>query len=165
MSTLRHRAREIAFQFLFHEQSARECDIETFFEHFAVPSGIRAFAKELAQGTLAHLPEIDEKISGKMHADWRFSRLALVDKTILRLAVYEILFRDDIPISVAINEAIELAKRYGNESSPSFTNAILDSIKTLKSTTPASQSPQRQESTMPQALTRPSADLNQDQAV
>ena len=73
---------------------------------------------------LPHLPEIDEKIT-EASADWKTSRMSKVDLTIIRLALYEIYWDDDIPDKVAVNEAVELAKRYGGDDSPVFINGVL----------------------------------------
>lgn len=85
------------------------------------------FAEELARGALSHRAEIDAWLN-KLAVDWSVARMASVDRAILRLAAYEILYRDDIPASVSINEAVELAKRYGTEDSAKFVNGILGSL-------------------------------------
>jgi len=86
-----------------------------------------AFAAELVNGVIAHLPEIDGRIADKSK-HWSMSRMARVDLNILRLAVYELLYRPDIPKNVTMNEAIEVAKKFGAEDSASFVNGILDEI-------------------------------------
>src|SRR5690606_14199197 len=86
-----------------------------------------AFARELAEGALAHRDESDAVISG-LAVDWTVQRMAAVDRNILRLAVYEILHRPDIPDSVAVNEAVELAKKYGEAESGKFVNGILGEL-------------------------------------
>ena len=87
----------------------------------------RAFSDELVRGVLEHREAIDATISEKSK-NWAISRMAKVDLSILRLAVYELLYRDDIPKNVTINEAIEVAKKFGTEDSPSFVNGILDEV-------------------------------------
>ncbi|RNC68613.1 MAG: transcription antitermination factor NusB [Desulfuromonadales bacterium] len=87
----------------------------------------RAFADDLVRGVLEKREAIDERIAGKSK-NWAISRMAKVDLNILRLAVFELLYRDDIPKNVTINEAIEVAKKYGTEESPGFVNGILDEI-------------------------------------
>ncbi len=83
-----------------------------------------AFAGELVRGALDHLPEIDRTIIE--HArEWRIERMANIDRNVLRLALYEMNYREDIPISVSINEAVELAKKFGTEESGRFVNGIL----------------------------------------
>jgi N utilization substance protein B len=88
----------------------------------------KAFAEDLVAGTLAHREEIDSLIA-RYAEHWRFSRLALVDRNILRVATYEFLFHKEIPEKVILNEAIEIAKQYGSEDSGRFVNGILDKVR------------------------------------
>lgn len=85
------------------------------------------FAEELFHGTVAHLQEIDERIAG-IARNWDFKRIAKVDLAILRLAVFELLYRPDIPPVVTINEAVELGKLYSNDDSRRFLNGVLDKL-------------------------------------
>jgi N utilization substance protein B len=87
--------------------------------------GVREFAKLLLQGTLDHLDDIDAQLA-EQTAHWRLERLAAVDRNILRLAMYELLFQADTPHAVVIDEAIEIAKKYGAEESARFVNGVLD---------------------------------------
>jgi N utilization substance protein B len=87
----------------------------------------RAFATRLATGTLAHLAEIDERIKSRAE-HWRISRMAVVDRNVLRLAVYEFL-HEQTPRTVAINEALEIARRFSTFEATQFINGILDAIK------------------------------------
>jgi N utilization substance protein B len=80
-------------------------------------------------GVMANLEEIDAKIADKSK-NWAISRMAKVDLNILRMAFFELMFRDDIPRKVTINEAIEVAKKYGTEDSPAFINGMLDEMAT-----------------------------------
>ncbi len=84
------------------------------------------FARELAAGALAHRDESDR--SSQLAVDWTVERMATIDRNILRMAVYEIFHRPDIPDSVAVNEAVELAKKYGEAESGKFVNGILGEI-------------------------------------
>jgi transcription antitermination protein NusB len=96
-------------------------------EHPTAPE-VQSFAESLVRGTLEHAEEIDRQVAG--HAThWSLVRIAPVERNILRLAAYELLYRHDIPEKVAINEAIELAKLYGSEESGAFVNGILDQIR------------------------------------
>jgi N utilization substance protein B len=95
-------------------------------EHDCSPQ-IREFAESLVNGTLEHLNQIDELIS-QQAINWRLARMAMVDRNILRFSTYEILYRDDIPMKVSINEALEIAKKYSTPESASFINGILDKI-------------------------------------
>ncbi len=89
---------------------------------------MRLFAEPLIRGTLEHRDAIDEKI--KSHAkNWEFHRIATVDRNILRLAIYEMLWREDIPPVVSINEAVDIAKKFSTQDSGKFVNGILDKIK------------------------------------
>jgi len=96
-------------------------------EHPSFIEEIREFAEELAKGVGKDIEEIDKRISE--HAtNWTLKRMAVVDRNILRLATYELLFRSDIPPKVSINEAVDIAKKYGDANSGKFVNGILDRI-------------------------------------
>lgn len=128
----RRLARETALQVLFQlDMNKDEQDIDTLVRHwaqeFAVPEVSIPFARELVEGTLNHLAEIDEKI-GSLSEGWAVARMANVDRNVLRFAAWEILFRPDIPGRVSLNEAIELAKRFGGTESAKFVNGILDRL-------------------------------------
>jgi N utilization substance protein B len=127
----RRTAREYALQILFQLDIRKEKPSAVVLRHFWVEyqpdDEVRAFAEDIIRGTYKHLAEINKLI----HAcakNWSLDRMAVVDRNVLRLAVYEILYRMDIPTSVTINEAIEIAKKYGTEESGSFVNGILDSV-------------------------------------
>ena len=94
--------------------------------HFELPVGARAFADELVQGVAAKPAELDALIAG--HAEhWRVSRMAAVDRNVLRIAAYE-LTNTDTPTAVVIDEAVRLARRFGEDRSPAFVNGVLDAI-------------------------------------
>ena len=88
----------------------------------------RKFAEDLGTGVLEHQDAVDTKIKAYCQ-NWDFHRIAVVDRNILRIAIYELLFREDIPPVVSINEAIELAKKYSTEDSGRFVNGVLDRVK------------------------------------
>jgi transcription antitermination protein NusB len=88
----------------------------------------RGFAESLVKGVRAHQAELDALIQ-KASKNWRLERMARVDRNLLRLALYELKFADDVPAKVAINEAIEIAKRFGTGESSAFVNGILDRCK------------------------------------
>jgi N utilization substance protein B len=91
-------------------------------------AAIRSFADPLIRGTVEHLAEIDARIV--QHAkNWDLGRMAVVDRNVLRLAIYEMLYRDDIPPVVSINEAVDIAKRFSTDESGRFVNGILDKVK------------------------------------
>ncbi len=92
------------------------------------PTGeVQGFARLLLDGTIAHLPEIDDKLRTYAR-EWSLERMANVDRNILRMSLYEMLFLEDIPLSVSINEAVELAKTYSTPDSGRFINGILGKI-------------------------------------
>jgi N utilization substance protein B len=89
---------------------------------------MRVFSEPLIRGVIQHRDAIDEKI--KSHArNWDFHRIAAVDRNVMRLAIYEMLHRDDIPPAVSINEAVDIAKKFSTEDSGKFVNGILDKIR------------------------------------
>ena len=95
-------------------------------EHFVVPKGALDFARELVAGVVAGLPDLDALVS--LHArNWRVSRMAVVDRNVLRLAAHE-LRATSTPVAVVIDEAVDLARRFGSDRSPSFVNGVLDAI-------------------------------------
>jgi len=91
------------------------------------PGDQRGYIETVFEGILERLAEIDRMI-GERTVGWRFERLALIDRNILRLGVYELLYLDEVPPEVAMDEAVELAKKYGTEQARSFVNGILDRI-------------------------------------
>jgi N utilization substance protein B len=129
----RRKARECALQMLFaadvSETRADEL-VRTYWAELGdadVEEPAREFATRLATGTLSHLVELDERIRSRAE-HWRISRMAVVDRNILRLAVYEFLF-EPTPRTVAINEALEIARRFSTYEATQFINGILDAIK------------------------------------
>lgn len=94
--------------------------------HTEIPKAAMPFARELASGVCAELDAIDETI-GRFARNWRVARMATVDRNVLRLAVYE-LMKGEVPAPVIIDQAVELARRFGGEHSPSFVNGVLDAI-------------------------------------
>jgi N utilization substance protein B len=96
-------------------------------ENSKASEGVRLFAEELVAGVMANRSAIDKKIRGQSK-NWAISRMAKVDLNILRLALFELMFREDIPRNVTINEAIEVAKKFGSEESPAFINGMLDEM-------------------------------------
>jgi len=128
----RRLARETALQVLFQldmtkEQQEVPVIIERWAQEFAVPENSIPFAKELVLGTLEYQQDIDHKLTS-LSDGWPLDRMGNVDRNLLRLAAYEILYRPDIPGRVSLNEAIELAKRFGGDESAKFVNGILDRL-------------------------------------
>lgn len=131
----RRRARELALQILFQLDSSQENleeALKTFWFLHRHPKEIKEFANRLVEGTRENLKAIDEKIA-RYAEHWEMERMAGVDRNILRLGAYEILYCPDIPIKVSLNEAIELAKKFSTEKSSQFVNALLDKIAHEKS--------------------------------
>jgi N utilization substance protein B len=101
--------------------------LQKFWENFQESAAIREFAGELVEGVVDNREVIQKRIKSQSK-NWSLSRMAKVDLNILRIGVFELLFRSDIPKNVTINEAIEVAKKFGTEDSPAFINGILDEI-------------------------------------
>jgi transcription antitermination protein NusB len=127
----RRQARELAIQFLYgYELNRKEKEeaLEEFRAGRRLPEPVLRFAGELIEGVLERLEEIDGRLAA--HArNWKLDRMAVVDKQILRLALYELYYRDDIPSLVTINEAVEIAKEFSTPQSGRFVNGILDRIR------------------------------------
>ena len=128
---VRRQGRECALQMLFQWDLTRDPVDEisgNFREVHEASSDAREFADRLLERTIGRVEEIDPLI--ERHAEnWRLDRMATVDRNILRLATQELLYDEETPNTVVINEAIEIARRYGAEQSPNFVNGILDSIR------------------------------------
>ena len=128
----RREGREAAVQYLFcHEINQDELGPESLDRFFSLRNAstpVREFAIELVNGVLAALPEIDPVLD-RLTDNYELSRLSAVDRNILRLAIYEMLHVEAIPPVVSINEAIEIAKRFGTEESGRFVNGILDRLR------------------------------------
>jgi len=117
---------QILFQTDLGKTSVEEalCYIE---EYATLSRGDLAFASQLAEGASEKLAELDQTIS--LHCrDWQIGRVAAVDRNILRLALYEMFYMPDIPLNVSINEAVEIAKRFGSDESSKFINGVLGSV-------------------------------------
>jgi len=131
----RSKARECALKVLYQVDITKdghtEC-VKSFFEEHNEPSGVAEFASSLVLGVQEKSAEID-KIISECAENWKISRMAVVDRNILRLATYELLYTPDTPPKVCINEAVELAKKYGDTDSGKFVNGILDRILREKS--------------------------------
>ena len=126
----RHRGREIALQVLYQVDVTSHPTKEAlalFHSNFNFKEESWDFAQDLVTGICEKKLEIDTLLE-KEAEHWKLSRMTVTDRNILRLSVYELKFRDDIPSKVTLNEAIELGKRYGTEESGAFINGILDKI-------------------------------------
>lgn len=126
----RRRAREIALQMLY-QMEVNPVDpqeaLELFWRNLSASQPVKEFVGRIVAGVHGKREEIDKLI--KKHSEhWRLDRMDWVDKSILRMGVFEILFCDDIPVKVAMNEAVDLGKKFGAEESGAFINGILDKI-------------------------------------
>ena len=126
----RRRSRELAIQVLYHLEFSRD-DPGTAFDlvcdNFGASEEIKAFSRELVVGICGRLKELDRLI-GEASKNWRLERIAKVERSILRLAVYELLCKEDIPPKVSLNEAVDLGNKFGTEESGAFINGVLDNI-------------------------------------
>lgn len=127
----RREARQAALQYHFWrdmQHGAAPERMQDFWDFLPIKPRVREFAEPLIDGMNTHLPEIDDRIR-RYAENYEFRRISVVDRNVLRLAIYEMLFRDDIPPVVSINEAIELAKKFGGAESGRFVNGILDRVR------------------------------------
>jgi len=150
MAGPRRRSREIALQIL-HQidvSGAPESDADVdmmvarFFEHLALKGGPareddeeeatdvgakidRPLVQELVRGVTQHWAELDEILT-KLSQNWRLERMAIVERNVIRIALYELKYAENVPVNVVLNEAVELAKRYGTAEGAAFTNGLLD---------------------------------------
>lgn len=128
---VRRRAREIALQVLYQKELnciEVEEGLNLFRNNFEVLKGAMDFSERIVKGVEQHREDLDQVIE-HYSSNWKVDRMAHVDRTILRIATYELLYCDDIPPRVAINEAIDIGKKYGSEDSGAFINGILDKVK------------------------------------
>ena len=126
----RRKSRELVLQALYQEELVGQTgllDFEVFCSHFQVNKKAIPYAKKLLHGVQEKQEAINLLIR-KYAENWRLERMSVIDRNILRLAVYELHYQDDVPTSVAINEAVEIAKRYSTDDSGPFINGILDSM-------------------------------------
>ena len=119
----RHEAREKALQALFQLDST-ELPIEEAIEHVLEEQKSSAFLEQLVRGTIEHKEAIDAILEGKLE-NWTLSRLPKIERTVLRLSVYELLYMQDTPQKVVLNEAIELCKVFSDDKSSKFVNGVL----------------------------------------
>jgi len=129
----RRKARELAVQLLYQYDLAKidpEEAMSLFWEHYPANIEVREFCTQLVLGTLDRILIIDELLSAASE-NWSLTRMSVVDRNILRLATYELLDRSDIPPSVSLNEAIDIAKKYSTPDAAVFINGVLDRVKRM----------------------------------
>jgi N utilization substance protein B len=140
---LRREARELALQMMYALDSNSSIGLSETLQIFReeqseTPGRVREFAEGLVQGAQAQRGIIDEAIKARSK-NWSLARMPRVDLNVMRLAVYELMFRADIPKKVSINEAIEIVRRFGDKDSPAFVNGILDEIEACAKTEQSSE--------------------------
>jgi len=125
----RHQAREHALQILFQYDIHGKPDVwlDEFWKTVKVTDEAKAFTQQIVQGVLEHKKELDTLI-GKHATNWKVSRMPIVDRNILRAGLYELLWMGEVPAKVTLNEAIELAKSFGDDEASKFVNGILDKV-------------------------------------
>jgi len=140
---LRRESRELALQILYALDANPSVGIRETLQTFReeqtdVLSRVREFAEGLVQGVQEHRAVIDAAITARSK-NWTLVRMPRVDLNVMRMATYELMFRQDIPKKVSINEAIEIARKFGDKESPAFVNGILDEIESCPKTEEASE--------------------------
>ncbi|MCO5165337.1 MAG: transcription antitermination factor NusB [Planctomycetes bacterium] len=126
----RSQAREAALKALYQvdlRPDLTDAEVDELLRADARNEESLAFARELVTGTRAHMAEIDQEVESIAH-NWNLKRMAVIDRNVIRLGAFELIHRKDIPPAVAINEAVEMAKKYSTKDSGSFVNGILDKI-------------------------------------
>ncbi len=126
----RRKAREVAMQVLYGLDVSQGCwpeAVDLFWQNFEAPEKVKAFSSVLVEGTWQNVKQIDTLL-GSCAENWSVERMSRVDRSILRMAVYELLHCHDVPPKVAINEAIDLGKLFGSENSGAFINGVLDAL-------------------------------------
>lgn len=128
----RTKAREYALQLLYKFDITHEPldDWDSFWlqQDEGLSDEVKEFARKIVLDTLKHLEEIDKRISS-FATNWQLKRMAVVDRNVLRMGAFELLYLEDIPAKVSINEAVDLAKKYSGDESGKFVNGILDRIR------------------------------------
>ena len=133
MKGARHKARELALQVLYEIDSVKHTSTEALqyiLTRVEVSDEVGQFAGELVEGVLKNKEQLDQNIRDFAPA-WPLDQISLVDRNVLRLAIFEILHDNKIPVKVAINEAVELAKTFGSNNSSRFINGVLGSVSNL----------------------------------
>ncbi len=128
----RRAGRVAALQYLFawsiNSPANLAQDLQAFFDSQEKPREHYSYGEEIIHGVIEHISDLDARIKGLAH-NWEFDRIAKIDLAILRLAMYEMLYRKDVPPVVSINEAIDLSKQFSNADAKRFINGILDRLK------------------------------------
>ena len=124
----RRYGREIALKILYQQDISGspmdQIESKMYSEH-TLTDGIKSFVHDIVEGTCQHMTEIDNLLS-RLAIHWKINRMAVIDRNILRMASYEIIYHPETPVKVIINEAVEIAKKYGDDKSYQFINGVLD---------------------------------------
>jgi N utilization substance protein B len=126
----RRKGRELAVQALYQIEITGDTSagaVELFLSHFEGNAAAKEFARRLVSGVVSQRAEVDRRIAQSTE-NWKLGRLAKVDLVLLRMATYELIFCPDIPANVSLDEAVEIAKRFGTGDSPAFINGVLDQV-------------------------------------
>lgn len=128
---IRRKAREVALHSMYQSELTAASLVDSFprlCANFEVNQKAVPYARELVEGVAAHWDAINDLIQENA-AHWRLERMSVIDRNIMRIAIFELCYMDDVPANVAINEAIEVAKRFSTDDGPAFINGILDAVK------------------------------------
>ncbi|MGQ0812526.1 MAG: transcription antitermination factor NusB [Nitrospiraceae bacterium] len=123
--TARERAIQVLFQYDIHGKAGEW--LEDFWGQYPASDEVKAFAERLIEGVVTHKQELDALI-GRYATNWKVTRMPILDRNILRVGAYELLWMEDVPAKVTMNEAIELAKSFGDDEASKFVNGILDHV-------------------------------------
>ena len=130
--TARSKARKRALDILFESDQRGTDPVENLADWVRrADPPVQEYAREIVEGVAANLPRLDDAIASSAR-EWTLDRMPSVDRTVLRLATYELLFRDDVPVAVVIDEAVELVKSLSTDDSPAFVNGVLARVKELR---------------------------------
>jgi len=119
-------ALQLLYQIEINPVDTRET-VDLFWQSFEPPEDVKGFAAQIVDGVRRYKDDIDGFIEG-CSEHWKLERMTVIDRNILRVGVFELMYAEDVPVKVAINEAIELGKKYGSEESGAFINGVLDKI-------------------------------------
>lgn len=131
---MRRKARARALEYLFGLEFTGndwKAGLPRFWDKHETNAKVREYAEELIEGVMTRRDELDEHIRGAL-TSWNWERVDPVERNALRLGLYEMACREDVPAAIAINEAIEIARMYGSDESPRFVNGVLDRLKTVR---------------------------------
>lgn len=132
LQSKRGQARLSAMRFMYESEMNPSDDITSAMtDHFAylkIKEGIAGYARKLIEGSIQHQEQIDTLLQENL-ANWSIDRLTVIDRNVLRLGIYELMYAGDVPYNVTINEMVEVAKQFGTVDSAGFTNGVLDSVR------------------------------------